>query len=203
MPAPAGRSGGPAASGAGRPPSAAAGRRTAPGYQVARLATSYWTDPGTGAQAVYDPAEGGEWSRPPAFPAAASGLVSTVDDYLAFGQMLLQGGRRGRARILSRASVELMTTDHLTPAQKAAPGLQPGYCDSHGWGFGLAVVTRHDDLGEPPGSYGWDGRLGTSWRSGPREGLVIALMTQQAWPSPSPPAVCRDFWTSAYQAIAD
>jgi CubicO group peptidase (beta-lactamase class C family) len=61
----------------------------APADQVGRLATSYWTDPGTGARAVYDPAEDGEWSRPPAFPAAASGLVSTVDDYLAFGQMLL------------------------------------------------------------------------------------------------------------------
>ena len=68
---------------------------------------------------VYDPAEGGEWSRPPAFPSAAGGLVSTVDDYFAFSRMLLHKGRHGRDQILSRAAVELMTADHLTPEQRA------------------------------------------------------------------------------------
>ena len=53
--------------------------------------------PKSGALEVYDPAEGGQWSRPPAFPSAAGGLVSTVDDYLAFGRMLLnqRPARRG------------------------------------------------------------------------------------------------------------
>jgi len=54
-----------------------------------------------------------------------------------------------------------------------------------------------------PGQFGWDGGLGTSWRSDPKEEMVGILMTQRAWTSPSPPDVCLDFWTSAYQAIDD
>ncbi len=57
--------------------------------------------------------------------------------------------------------------------------------------------------GRASGSYGWDGGLGTLWRSDPREDMVTILMTQRAWTSPSPPPVCLDFWTSAYQAIDD
>jgi CubicO group peptidase (beta-lactamase class C family) len=174
-----------------------------PATQIDRLATSYWTGPESGALEVYDEVKGGQWSRPPAFPSAAGGLVSTVDDYLAFGRMMLNKGQHGRERILSRPSVETMTTDQLTPEQKAAPGLGGGYFDSHGWGFGLSMVTRRDDLAGPVGQFGWDGGLGTSWRTDPREDMVGILMTQRAWTSPSPPDVCRDFWTATYQAIDD
>jgi len=96
-----------------------------------------------------------------------------------------------------------MTTDHLTPAQKAVSGLVPGYFDSHGWGFGVSIVTRRDDVAAAPGRYGWDGGLGTSWYSDPGEDMVTILMTQRAWTSPNPPDICRDFWTLAYQAIDD
>jgi CubicO group peptidase (beta-lactamase class C family) len=174
-----------------------------PAASLDRLATSYWTDPESGALAVYDEAEGGQWSRPPAFPSGAGGLVSTIDDYLAFGQMMLSLGKHKSLRILSRLSVELMTTDQLTPEQKAVSGLVPGSFDSHGWGFGVSVVTRRDDIAAVPGRYGWDGGMGTSWYSDPREEMVTILMTQRAWTSPSPPDVCLDFWTSAYQAIDD
>jgi CubicO group peptidase (beta-lactamase class C family) len=174
-----------------------------PAPKLDRLATSYWTDPASGKLAVYDGAEGGQWSRPPAFPSGAGGLVSTIDDYLAFGQMMLSQGKHGSERILSRLSVELMTTDQLTPEQKAVSGLVPGYFDSHGWGFGMSVVTRRDDVAAVPGRFGWDGGLGTSWYSDKREEMVTILMTQRAWTSPSPPDVCLDFWTSAYQTIDD
>jgi len=174
-----------------------------PETSLDRLATSYWIDPTSGKLTVYDENRGGQWSRPPAFPSGAGGLVSTIDDYLAFGQMMLSQGKHGNERILSRLSVELMTTDQLTPEQKAVSGLVPGYFDSHGWGFGVSVVTRRDDVAAVPGKYGWDGGLGTSWYSDPREEMVIILMTQRAWTSPSPPDVCLDFWTSAYQAIDD
>jgi CubicO group peptidase (beta-lactamase class C family) len=174
-----------------------------PEASLDRLATSYWTDSASGKLTVYDEAVGGQWSHPPTFPSGAGGLVSTIDDYLAFGQMMLSQGKHGGERILSRLSVEIMTTDQLTPEQKVVSGLVPGYFDSHGWGFGLSVVTRRDDVAMVPGRYGWDGGLGTSWYSDPREGMVTILMTQRAWTSPSPPDVCLDFWTSAYQAIDD
>ena len=174
-----------------------------PGHKLNRLATSYWTNFVSGKIEVYDEAEGGQWSRPPAFPSGAGGLVSTIDDYLAFGQMMLNHGKHGSERILSRLAVETMTTDQLTPEQKAVSGLVPGFFDSHGWGFGMSVVTRRDDVASVPGRYGWDGGMGTSWYSDPREEMVTILMTQQSWTSPSPPNVCRDFWTLAYQAIDD
>jgi CubicO group peptidase (beta-lactamase class C family) len=174
-----------------------------PGHKLNRLATSYWTNFVSGKIEVYDEAEGGQWSRSPAFPSGAGGLVSTIDDYLAFGQMMLNQGKHGSERILSRLSVETMTTDQLTPEQKAMSGLVSGYFDNHGWGFGMSVVTRRDDVPAVPGRYGWDGGMGTSWYSDPREDMVTILMTQQSWTSPSPPNVCLDFWTLAYQAIDD
>jgi CubicO group peptidase (beta-lactamase class C family) len=173
-----------------------------PATKVDRLATSYWTNFGTGAVEVYDqPA--GQWSRPPAFPSGGGGLVSTVDDYLTFGRMLLNKGTLGPERILSRHSVETMTTDQLTDTQKASSAFAGDFLESVGWGFGVAVVTRRVDPAAPVGQYGWDGGLGTSFRADPREDLIGILMTQQAWKSPRPPAVCVDFWTSVYQAIDD
>jgi CubicO group peptidase (beta-lactamase class C family) len=174
-----------------------------PPASLDRFATSYWTNPRTGAAEVYDMPEGGQWSRPPAFPSGGGGLVSTVDDYLSFAGMLLNHGKNGGERILSRAAVEIMTADHLTPAQKAVSELAPRFFDNHGWGFGVAVVTRRDSPAEPVGQYGWNGGLGTAWFSDPSAGMVGILLTQRAWTSPIPPAICLDFWTLAYQAIDD
>ena len=174
-----------------------------PGAKLDRLATCYQTDPSTGRLVIFDEARGGRFARPPVFESGGGGLVSTVDDFLAFGRMMLNKGKHGRERILSRLSVELMTTDHITPEQKAASNFFPGFWDSRGWGFGMSVITRRDDVAAVPGRYGWDGGYGTSWYSDPKEDMVAILMTQRVWDSPSAPGVYLDFWTSAYQAIDD
>lgn len=171
-----------------------------PETSLNRLATSYWPDPTSGQPIVYDEPKDSQW-RHPTFPSGAGGLVSTIDDYLAFGQMMLNNGKHGSERILSRLSVELMTTDQLTSEQKAAPSLISGFLDGNGWGFGVSIITRRDDIAAVPGRYGWDGGMGTSWYSDPKEDMVIILMTQCAFASPSPPNVY--FWTLAYQAIDD
>lgn len=176
---------------------------TVPPSEIDRLATSYWTDPASGELTVYDEAANGQWSRPPAFPSGAGGLVSSIDDYLAFAQMMLAYGKHEGTRILSRPTIETMITDQLTPEQKAKSGLVPSYFDHHGWGFGVSIVTRRYDVAAVPGRYGWDGGLGTSWYSDPKEDMITILMTQRAWTSPQPPEVCLEFWTSAYQAIDD
>jgi CubicO group peptidase (beta-lactamase class C family) len=165
---------------------------------VDRLATSYVTNPQTGALQLFD-APTGQWSTPPAFPSGGAGLVSTADDYLAFAEML----RRGGAPILSRSSVETMTSDHLTAEQKAVGGFFPDDFDARGWGFGVGVVTRRDHPAEPVGQYGWDGGLGSVWRNDPSEQLVVILMTNAAWTSPRPPDLALDFLTAAYAAIDD
>jgi CubicO group peptidase (beta-lactamase class C family) len=174
-----------------------------PEAKLDRLATCYQTNAATGGLALFDAARGGRWARPPVFESGGGGLVSTVDDCLAFGLMMLSKGRHGAGRILSRLSVELMTTDHITAEQKAASPFFPGFWDSRGWGFGLSIITRRDDLAGVPGRFGWDGGYGTSCYSDPKEDMVAILMTQRVWDSPNPPVVYLDFWTSAYQAIDD
>src|SRR5205814_1806501 len=78
-----------------------------------RLGSCYGKHPATGEPTAFDQPDG-QWSKPPAFPSAAGGLVSTLDDFYAFGRMLLNGGRRpDGSRLVSPASVAVMTCDHL------------------------------------------------------------------------------------------
>jgi CubicO group peptidase (beta-lactamase class C family) len=173
-----------------------------PASKLDRLATSYWGNPQTGALDFYDGVEDSQWGHPPAFPDGGAGLVSTIDDYLAFGQMLLNEGTYESERILSRPSIELMTADHLTAEQKVKSASVPGQWDNRGWGFGVQVVTRRDDVSAVPGQYGWDGGFGTSWRTDPQEEMVAILMTQRGeFPAFSP--VYQDFWASVYASIDD
>jgi CubicO group peptidase (beta-lactamase class C family) len=171
-----------------------------PAATLDRLASCYRADPETGALELYDDANDSQWSRPPVFESGGGGLVSTVDDYLAFCRMMLNKGKHGSERILSRPSVELMTTDQLTAEQRSEATIF--FRDNSGWGFGMAVFTRRDDLAATPGRFGWDGGYGTSGYSDPEEDMVGILMTQRLVSSESS-GLYGDFWTSAYQAIDD
>jgi CubicO group peptidase (beta-lactamase class C family) len=175
---------------------------TVPSAKLDRLASCYQANPQTGALDLVDDARDSRWSHPPAFQSGGGGLVSTVDDYLFFSQMMLNKGKHGRERILSRPSVELMTMDHIPPEQKAVSPFFPGFWDSHGWGFGVSVVTRRDNVASIPGRFGWDGGWGTSGYSDPKEEMVAILMTQRLL-DPVAVDIDADFWTSAYQAIED
>ncbi|MBV8409883.1 MAG: beta-lactamase family protein [Alphaproteobacteria bacterium] len=183
---------------------------TVPAEKLDRLASAYMGvpggAPGKAERTFFDDARASRWSKPRAFEAGGSGLVSTVDDFHAFYRMLLNKGRvtsagMGHERVLSRAAVELMMSDQLTSQQKAGTELFFGHGAS--WGMGGAVVTRRTDLYATPGRFGWDGGYGTSAHVDPAEDVVGVLLTQRMMESPQPPRVFRDFWTSAYQAIDD
>jgi CubicO group peptidase (beta-lactamase class C family) len=169
-----------------------------PAADLGRFATSYATDRETGLLQVYDRPDG-QWSTRPAFPSGGAGLVSTAADFLALAEMLLRGG----APLLSRPSVETMTTDQLTPGQKAVSGFFPDDFDARGWGFCVSVVTRREHPAAPVGQYGWDGGLGTVWRNDPSEQMITILMTNSAFGSPRLPEIAQDFLTSAYSSIDD
>ncbi|MEU4230849.1 serine hydrolase domain-containing protein [Nonomuraea sp. NPDC026600] len=172
-----------------------------PADKIDRLPTSYAHDPQTGELLVWDEAAGGKYSSPPAFEAGGDGLVSTVDDYHAFYRMLLNKGAHGSERILSRASVELMTMDHLTPEQKVEKDAFGDHFGRHGgYGFGMAVRTHRRDLASV-GQFGWDGGLGTTAYVDPAAQLTGILFTQTAMDSLDTPRLHRDFWTTAYQTI--
>jgi CubicO group peptidase (beta-lactamase class C family) len=151
-----------------------------------RLATAYQPTPD--GLVVWDEPDG-MWARPPAFPDGAAGLVSTADDLLAFARMLLRGG----APVLSPASVRAMTTDQLTPGQKAHGGLGGDFFAGRSWAFGQAVLDS--------GAFGWDGGLGTSWLVDPRHDLAVIVLTQRMFESPDTPKVHRDIQAAAYAAL--
>ncbi len=175
-----------------------------PADKLVRLGSCYSVNPETRGLEVYDDAGAqSQWARPPVFPAGGGGMVSTVDDYLAFGRMMLNGGRLGSERILSRPTVHTMTTDQLTAEQKRISPFFPGFWDSRGWGLGVSVVTRRSDIHMTPGRFGWDGAFGTSWTSDPLEEMVGILMIQRMGFGPSPVGLNADFWTQAYKTIDD
>jgi CubicO group peptidase (beta-lactamase class C family) len=116
--------------------------------------------------------------------------VSTADDLLAFARMLLRGG----APVLPPDAVRAMTTDQLTPAQRARGGLLPGFFDGRSWGFCQAVYDS--------GAFGWDGGLGTSWLVDPSHDLTVIVLTQRMFESPEPPKVHRDIQAAAYASLA-
>jgi CubicO group peptidase (beta-lactamase class C family) len=154
---------------------------------VARLATAYANTPE--GLTVWDPPDGA-WSRPPAFDDGAAGLVSTVDDLLAFARMFLRGG----APMLSRESVTEMTRDHLTAAQREG---QEAFLDERSWGLCQSVAVS----GDRTGAFGWDGGLGTSFLVDPARDLVVIVLTQRLFDNAQPPAVHTELQAAAYAAL--
>ncbi|HET7244220.1 MAG TPA: serine hydrolase domain-containing protein [Streptosporangiaceae bacterium] len=152
-----------------------------------RLATAYQPSP-DGLVVLDEP--DGKWSRPPRFGDGAAGLVSTAGDLLAFARMLLRGG----APVLPADAVRAMTTDQLTPAQKAGGGLLPGFFQGRSWGFCQAVYDS--------GAFGWDGGLGSSWLVDPSQDLIVIVLTQRMFESPDLPQVHQDIQAAAYAALA-
>jgi len=151
-----------------------------------RLATAYRPS-GDGLE-IWD-APDGEYSCPPAFQDGAAGLVSTADDMLAFARMFLRGGRP----VLSAESVRAMTTDQLTPEQKARGGLGPDFFADGSWSFCQAV--------QDSGTFGWDGGFGTTWLVDPVRDLVVIVLTQRMMDGPCLPETHRAIREAAYSAL--
>ena len=109
-------------------------------------------------------------ARPDTFLSGGGGMYGSTRDYLRFLRMILNGGELEGTRILSPASVRLMTADHLTPEIDTG-GLAP-----LGYGFGLGFAVRRGEDGAWPGSTGdlyWGGYAGTYFWIDPREKLLV------------------------------
>jgi CubicO group peptidase (beta-lactamase class C family) len=172
-----------------------------PDDELARLTTAYQLDRKTKKLEHFGEGPSASSHRS-VRPAGAVGLFSTADDMLAFGQMLRHDGKLGKTRILARPTVEAMRTDQIPEAQKAVSPFFNGFWDSRGWGFGVSMVTRRSSPSASPGRFGWDGALGTTWYSDPREDMTALLMTQRMG-NPFTVPLNVDFATLAYQAIEE
>ena len=116
-------------------------------------------------------------SAKPQFESGGGGLFSTVGDYSRFAQMLLHGGTLNGVRILGRKTVDLISTDHLTPEQRKSDSweTQRGY----GYGLGVRVMTNPELAGinGSVGEWGWDGAFGNWFCVDPRENLTCVYLT--------------------------
>jgi CubicO group peptidase (beta-lactamase class C family) len=164
-----------------------------PARDHGRLAGGFERDPDTGAAVSLL-----EVREPPRFESGGGGMVSTAVDYARFMQMMLDGGRLGDVRLLSRKTVELMTADHLGPIPGDGDLLPPG----HGFGLGVAV-RRERGMAPVPGSAGtfyWGGMAGTTFWGDPVERLTAVLMIQAPGQREHYRMLFRDM---VYAAIAD
>lgn len=144
-------------------------------------------------------------SAPPKNDSGGAGAVSTAGDYLRFCQMLMNGGTLDGARVLSRTTVKLMTSDHLGNFIQQTP--QPGelLLGTKGYTFGLGFAVRNNDgVAGVPGSEGefmWAGYAGTYFWVDPKEQVTAVLMTQAA--SPQRAYFRKLVKQLVYQAITD
>lgn len=113
------------------------------------------------------------------------GLVSTIDDYSRFAEMLRAGGELGGRRVLSQASARAMATNQLSAAQLVElPGLAAwglgGSGDGLGFGLGGAVVLDPPRNGVPAfrGEYSWGGAASTAFWVDPVNRMTVVFMTQ-------------------------
>lgn len=171
-----------------------------PEANVGRLSASHERNPASGRFEIQDGIEDSQYRFSPDFPAAASGLVSTADDYLLFCRMLLNHGRHEGLQLLSNRAVAQMTTSQLTPEQHAANRIFFG--DHGSWGFGMSVTISPDKIFPFPGTFGWTGGRGTYAYSDPTNRVTGILMTNRNLDSPEPPKSFTTFWNTLYDAMS-
>jgi CubicO group peptidase (beta-lactamase class C family) len=130
---------------------------------------------------------------PSTYFSGGAGLSSTIEDYAKFLQMLLNGGTYNGTRLLSRKTIELMTTNQLT--DKVSETMQ--------FGLGFEVETAKTDYLRlyTIGSYWWGGAFSTSYWVDPKE-KIVALFYMQMIPN-SQSELANKFRSLTYQAIID
>ena len=168
--------------------------------KLARLAQPLTIDPTSGT-----PNKMIDVGMQPKNDSGGAGGVASANDYLRFALMLANGGQLDGARIMSRATVNLMTSDHLGNriAALATPGellfSSPGY--SFGLGFAVRTGAGMSTLLGSAGEFTWGGYGGTFFWVDPKEEIVAVYMSQA--PGPSRQYYRRLFKALVYQAVAD
>ena len=119
----------------------------------------------------------GKYTAPPSFEIGGCGLVSTVDDYAKFAQMLLNKGEYKGVRILSPSAVSRITTDNLTEGQKKTFNWDS--CYGYGYGGFMRILNNPWEAGAGvKGEYGWDGWTGNYFCNDPENDLTFLYFIQ-------------------------
>jgi CubicO group peptidase (beta-lactamase class C family) len=172
-----------------------------PADQLARYTAMYGPDPAGGLK-VLDRPEASQYLKEAQYPRGSTGLSSTAEDELRFGQMLLNGGELDGVRILSRKTVDMMLTDQL-PAQVKSIGFGPNLTFAgtrYGLGIGIMTdVAASGRLGSV-GTADWPGAGTTDMYIDRKEQMITIALTQYM---PSDMAWIYRVQTLAYQAFVD
>ncbi|MFL2763036.1 MAG: serine hydrolase domain-containing protein [Dehalococcoidia bacterium] len=125
------------------------------------------------------------YNRKPSFLSGGGGLVSTLDDYMNFATMLLHNGEFKGQQILSKKTIDLMTSNHLegnrdllssTHANTASETTLAGI--GFGLGFQILMNPAKNQINSSVGEYGWGGAASTTFWIDPSEELITIFLTQ-------------------------
>jgi CubicO group peptidase (beta-lactamase class C family) len=175
-----------------------------PQEKLGRLAAMYGPAEEGGLKLIEAPATS-PFAEPPRLASGGGGLVGTASDYMRFAQMLLNGGELDNTRLLSRKSIELMITNHLSQhlipfaLVKGAEIYTKGY--GYGLGFGVLMDVAQSETVGSVGEFEWGGAASTSFWVDPNEELIGLLMPQFQPVLYYP--IDRQFKVLTYQAIDD
>ena len=178
-----------------------------PADKRARFATGYNANAqGELVPSQSTPGPPTDYATEPTLPSGGGGLVSTIEDYYRFAQMLGNGGQLNGTRVLAPATVKLMTSNHLP--KEILTGqfgigqhiMRPGF----GYGFNCAVVFDPPEANLPDGkgTFFWDGAAGTWFWVDPTNDLVFVGMIQRRGGSDNHALVYRSHAT-VYSALVD
>jgi CubicO group peptidase (beta-lactamase class C family) len=177
-----------------------------PAESADRFAALYQFRPGNSPALLETPEQSG-YLRLRSYLSGSGGLVSTTRDYVAFCQMLLNGGQLNGRRVLGRKTLELMTRNHLpggaTLMEVASGGFGEAGFEGVGFGLGFAVGLgpAATAMAGSAGDFYWGGAASTAFWIDPAEDLFAVFMTQ-LMPSAAYPFRAQ-LRALVYQAIDD
>ena len=183
---------------------------TVPGAKAPRRAKLYgFDDGGRLVERLTAPGNSTVPERPEGmtYVSGGQGLWSTVDDYLAFARMFVEGGAAGGVRLLRPETFRRMVTNQLTAAQRATAEVtdMPLFAGGHGFGLGVAVVMEPAQAlsimcGGGVGAVGWPGGFGGWWQADPNDGSVLIFLTHNMV---EPHQLEQGIGLSVYRAISE
>jgi CubicO group peptidase (beta-lactamase class C family) len=179
-----------------------------PPEKINRFASCYQPEEDGGLQ-LQDDAGKSTYAAPPSLESGGGGLVSTAHDYMRFCRMMLHGGTRDGAQILSPKTVALFSLNHLPDNREIADMAPPGMFSEAAYsgvgfsiGCGVNINVAKTRLPGTLGEYFWGGAASTAFWIDPKEELTVVFMTQVIG-TDARLTLRRDLRTLVYSAMTE
>ncbi len=121
-----------------------------------------------------------------------AGLISTVEDYSNFAQMLLNKGRTAKKQLVPSELIDEMTKANVPES------VMPGSCQ---WGLGVRVITGEDYKLLPVNSFGWSGAYGTHFFVDPENRITAVYMKNSRYDGGSDAVTGKNFELDVHNSL--